>query len=175
LVCVRVVLSVCIEGWVNSWITSDRYNNTNNCLYYNKFFIYCLYRYANCSKGVLCSSVFIFLSFQVFIQLAVLLSLCCLFIFTASSPTLSAIPRSIRFSDLYDSRNVDPSMVCVEKYTYCLLRISPNLTISYWPTAVRRKYIAQIEFAFLGKRTIHVTLNTCCSILQKKITETRKN
>lgn len=56
LVCVRFVLSVCLEGWVNFCTTSDRYCSTNNCLYCNRFFIYCLCRYANCVKGVFCGS-----------------------------------------------------------------------------------------------------------------------
>jgi hypothetical protein len=86
----------------------------------------------------------------------------------ASNPTLSATLHSKMFSDHYDNRIVVPSMVIVEAYTYYLLKVPLNVTLSYWPTAVRGKYVAQREFPFREMHIINISLNMCCSIFQKK-------
>lgn len=131
---VRFVLSVCLEGWVNFWTTSDRYCSTNNRLYCNRSFlsITCIDTLTALRVGFFffCGSGSISLSFRVSIQLTLLLTLCNLFISMASFPTLSAI-RIVKYQIVVcDNRIVGPSVFGVEAYTHCLLKIPLNVTLT---------------------------------------------
>lgn len=96
------------------------------------FFVYYLYRYANCFKGAfLCGSGAISLSFRVSIQLTVLLTHYSLFISKASISTLSAV-RIVKCCQiiLCDNRTLGPSLFGVEAYTHCLLKFPLNVTLT---------------------------------------------